>query len=86
MQYRVLYKLGLKGQMSAAESHVLNQRRLAGKRAKAARGELGMPVPIGYVRRPSGEVMKDPDEQAQATIELVFAQFARLGTINGVLR
>jgi hypothetical protein len=50
--------------MSAAESHVLNQRRLAGKRAKAARGELGMPVPIGYVRRPSGEVMKDPDEQA----------------------
>jgi DNA invertase Pin-like site-specific DNA recombinase len=41
--------LGLKGQMSAAESHVLNQRRLAGERAKAARGELGMPVPIGYV-------------------------------------
>ncbi len=41
---------------------------------------------LGYVRRPSGEVMKDPDEQAQATIELVFAQFARLGTINGVLR
>jgi hypothetical protein len=41
---------------------------------------------LGYVRRPSGEVMKDPDEQAQATIERVFAQFARLGTFNGVLR
>jgi DNA invertase Pin-like site-specific DNA recombinase len=33
--------LGLKGQMSEAESHVLKQRMLAGKRAKAARGELG---------------------------------------------
>lgn len=78
--------LGLKGQMSEAESHVLKQRMLAGKRAKAARGALGMAVPMGYVRRPSGEVIKDPDEQAQATIELVFDQFERLGTINGVLR
>lgn len=64
--------LGLKGTMSEAELHVLKQRMLAGKRAKAARGELGMTVPMGYVRRPSGEVMKDPDEQAQATIQLIF--------------
>ena len=78
--------LGLKGQMSEAESHVLKQRMLAGKRAKAARGELGLPVPMGYVRRPSGEVIKDPDEQARATIELVLDQFERLGTINGVLQ
>ncbi len=77
--------LGLKGQMSEAELHVLKQRLLAGKRAKAARGELGKRVPMGYVRRPSGEVIKDPDEQAQATIQLIFDQFARLGTINGVL-
>ncbi len=77
--------LGLKGQMSEAELHVLKQRLLAGKRAKAARGELGKRVPMGYVRRPSGEVIKDPDEQVQATIELIFDQFARLGTINGVL-
>ncbi len=78
--------LGLKGQMSEAESHVLKQRMLAGKRAKAARGELGMEVPMGYVRRPSGEVIKDPDEQAQTVIELLFDQFERRGTINGVLR
>ena len=50
--------LGLKGAMSEAELHVLKQRMMAGKRAKAARGALGMPVPMGYVRRPSGEVAK----------------------------
>jgi DNA invertase Pin-like site-specific DNA recombinase len=78
--------LGLKGAMSEAELHVLKQRMVAGKRAKAARGELGMPVPMGYVRRPSGEVVKDPDEQAQAVIALLFEQFERLGTIHAVLR
>ena len=63
--------------MSEAELHVIKQRMLAGKRAKAERGELGMPLPMGYTRRLSGEVIKDPDEQAQATIELVFEQFER---------
>lgn len=85
-QYHDRLLLGLHGMMSEAELHVLKQRMLAGKRAKAARGELGMAVPMGYLRRPSGEVVKDPDEQAQATIELIFAQFERRGTINGVLK
>jgi DNA invertase Pin-like site-specific DNA recombinase len=78
--------LGLKGTMSEAELHVLKQRMLAGKQAKAQRGELGMQVPRGYVRRPSGEVIQDPDEQARTVIRLVFDQFERLGTINGVLQ
>ena len=78
--------LGLKGTLSEAELHVLKQRMWAGKRAKAERGELGMTVPMGYLRRPSGEVIQDPDEQARATIALIFAQFERCGTINGVLQ
>jgi DNA invertase Pin-like site-specific DNA recombinase len=78
--------LGLKGAMSEAELHVLKQRMVAGKRAKAARGELGMLVPMGYVRRPSGEVVKDPDEQAQAVIAVIFEQCERVGTIHAVLR
>ena len=47
---------------------------LAGKRAKAERGELGMALPRGYIRQPSGEVAKDPDEQVQGTIALVLQQ------------
>lgn len=78
--------LGLKGTMSEAELHILKQRLLEGKRAKARRGELKTLLPMGYVHAPSGEVVKDPDEQARAMIDTVFAQFARRGTLNGVLR
>jgi DNA invertase Pin-like site-specific DNA recombinase len=78
--------LGLKGTMSEAELYLIRQRMLSGKLAKAERGELAIPLPIGYVRRPSGEVFFDPDEQAQHVVRLVFGAFRRLGTLNGVLR
>ena len=78
--------LGLKGTMSEAELHVLKQRMLQGRKAKARRGELGFAVPIGYVRRPSGEIVKDPDERAQSVIDVIFDQFDACGTLYGVLR
>ena len=78
--------LGLKGTMSEAELYLIRQRMLSGKLAKAERGELAVPLPIGYVRRPSGEVVLDPDEQARHVVRLVFSTFRRLGTLNGVLR
>lgn len=78
--------LGLKGTMSEAELHVLKQRMIEGKKAKARRGELGMRLPMGYMTRLSGEIIKDIDEQAQSVIQLVFDLFDRFSTINGVLR
>lgn len=78
--------LGLKGTMSEAELHVIKQRMIAGKKAKARRGELGMHLPVGYVKRPSGEIIKDPDEQAQTVIALIFDLFERFSTINAVLK
>ena len=78
--------LGLKGTMSEAELHILKQRMLEGKLAKARRGELGMRVPMGYVLHPSGSIHKDPDEQAQSTIQLAFTLFERFATIHRVLR
>ena len=78
--------LGLKGTMSEAELYLIRQRMLSGRLAKAERGELAIPLPIGYARRPSGEVVLDPDEQAQHVVRLVFDAFRRLGTLNGVLR
>ena len=59
--------LGLKGTLSEAELHVIKQRMLAGKKAKAKRGELGMQLAMGYVKHRSGEIIKDPDEQTQST-------------------
>src|SRR5208283_4978401 len=79
------YVVCSKGTMSEAELHILKARMLAGRKAKARRGELGKPVPIGYVRRPSGEVVFDPDEQAQATVRLVFDLFDRFRTVGKVM-
>ncbi|WP_372404421.1 recombinase family protein [Streptomyces luteireticuli] len=78
--------LGLKGTMSEAELHLIKQRMWNGRINKARRGELTFPLPSGYVRRPSGEVVFDPDEQVQTVIRLVFAQFERIGTLHGMLR
>jgi DNA invertase Pin-like site-specific DNA recombinase len=78
--------LGLKGTMSEAELYLIRQRMLSGKLAKAERGELVTPLPIGYVRRPSGEAALDPDEQAQHVVRLIFSTFSRPGTLNAVLR
>jgi DNA invertase Pin-like site-specific DNA recombinase len=78
--------LGLKGTMSEAEIFLIRQRMLGAKRAKAERGELILPLPVGYLRRPSGESALDPDEQAQHVVRLIFSTFSRLGTLNAVLR
>ena len=59
---------------------------MQGKRNKAQRGELGFSVPIGYVRRPSGEIEVGPDEQVQHVVKLIFRKFEELGTLNAVLR
>jgi DNA invertase Pin-like site-specific DNA recombinase len=78
--------LGLKGTMSEAELHILKQRMTQGKLNKARRGELLIEVPIGYMRRATGEVVFDPDEQAQQVVRLIFHMFDELGTLNAVLQ
>jgi DNA invertase Pin-like site-specific DNA recombinase len=85
-QYNDRLLLGLKGTMSEAELHILKQRMLQGKLNKARRGDLVIRVPMGYVRRPSGEVAFDPDEQVQEVVRLVFRKFEDLGTLNAVLQ
>jgi DNA invertase Pin-like site-specific DNA recombinase len=77
--------LGLTGIMNEAELHILRRRMLEGKKAKARRGELSNHMPMGYVKRPSGEIIKDPDEQARSSIAMVFSLFEKYRTIHGVL-
>jgi hypothetical protein len=77
--------LGLKGTISEAELYLIRQRMAGGRIAKARRGELAVPLPSGLVRRPSGEVVLDPDERVRAVISLIFSLFDRIGTVGGVL-
>ncbi len=61
-QYNDRLLLGLKGTRSEAELHILKQRMEQGRLSEARCGELAVPVPSGYLRRPSGEVVLDPHE------------------------
>jgi len=78
--------LGLKGTMSEAELHVLRARLLGGQRAKASRGELEIPLPIGLVYGPDGKVVLDPDQQVQGVIRTFFETFRRTGSASATVR
>ena len=64
--------LGLKGTMSEAELHVLRARLRGGIVNKARRGELEMPLPVGFVYDAAGRVTLDPDQRVQDTIRTFF--------------
>lgn len=78
--------LGLKGTMSEIELSTMRNRLERGKLHKAERGELILSVPCGYLKLPNGDVLLDPDEQVRATVQLVFDQFAELGSFGKVYR
>jgi DNA invertase Pin-like site-specific DNA recombinase len=83
--------LGLKGTMSEAELHILKSRLQQGMWNKAQRGEVLNHPPIGYVRSVSardgaGDYVIDPDEQVQSVVRLIFEQFTRHGSVNGLLK
>ena len=76
--------LGLKGTMSEAELHFLQERMRGGLMNKARRGELKKPVPIGYLYH-EDQLVKDPDMEIQNAIEMVFDAFRRTGSAHGVV-
>jgi len=77
--------LGLKGTLSEAELHLIASRLHGAKLAAAGRGELRLPLPIGYTRDEDGRCVKDPDEQVQAAVADLFTAFAATGSAYGVV-
>lgn len=78
--------LGLKGTMSEAELHLLRQRLAEGRLSQVKRGAYRQRLPTGYLRLPDGAVVKDPDDQVRHVLELMFAKFEELGSVNKVMR
>ena len=78
--------LGLKGQLSELELHTIRMRMTAGLLNKARRGELALSLPTGLVRDERGKVLKDPNQEVQNRIDLVFSTFLKLKSANKVLR
>ncbi len=78
--------LGLKGTMSEAELHVLKARLQGGIVNKARRGELMMPIPIGFLYGPEGQVLIDPDREVQESLRVFFETFRRTGSAMATVK
>lgn len=78
--------LGLKGTMSEAELHVLKARLRGGILSKAKRGELKVPLPIGFVYSHDDHVILDTDQQVQQAVHLLFDTFQRTGSAWATVR
>jgi excisionase family DNA binding protein len=76
--------LGLKGTMSEVELSMFRQRSQEAIRQKARRGEYFTRVAEGFVLGEGGRLEKDPDEQVQRVIGLVFDKFRELGSARQV--
>ena len=83
-QYHDRLLLGLAGMMSEAELHHLHLRMQEGRRHKAERGALRLPLPAGLERLDSGEVVLHTDEEVQSRLHVVFEIFERLGSARAV--
>ncbi|MFQ5488883.1 MAG: recombinase family protein, partial [Gammaproteobacteria bacterium] len=77
--------LGLKGTFSEVQWYQMREQLHAALLNKAKRGELVIRLPVGYEWLEDGRVAKVADQEVQRLIELVFAQFERLGTGRAVL-
>jgi DNA invertase Pin-like site-specific DNA recombinase len=78
--------LGLKGTMSEAELHYLCARMKGGLDNKAKRGELKIRIPVGYIYDDFDQLVKDPDENVQNVINLVFSTYARFQSCQRTLK
>ncbi|HTW10514.1 MAG TPA: recombinase family protein [Acidimicrobiales bacterium] len=78
--------LGMKGTMSEAELHVLKARLIGGQLAKASRGELEVPLPVGLVYDATAKVVIDPDQSVQQAMRQFFETFRRTGSATATVR
>src|ERR1700742_4105476 len=76
--------LGMKGSISEFELGVLRARMLDAARSKARRGELRIPVPIGYVWHREIGLGLDPDGRVQEVTRTIFQRFHELGSARQV--
>ncbi|MGC4068360.1 MAG: recombinase family protein [Polyangiaceae bacterium] len=76
--------LGVKGSLSEYELDLLRIRAHEARHQKAARGELSVRLPVGYVHTDNG-IEKDPDRRIQQALSLVFSKFLELNSARQVL-
>ena len=78
--------LGMKGQMSEAELHILRARLQGGIISRARRGELKLPLPAGLIYDPLDRVVLDPDVRVRKSLAMLFDTFTRTGSATATVK
>jgi len=76
--------LGMKGTMSKLELSLFRHRSQEALKQKARRGALFLGVAAGYVKTGRDRIEKNPDQQVQHALRMVFAKFAELQSVRQV--
>lgn len=76
--------LGIQGAFAEAQWYNMRQQTKEARLNKAKRGELNLRLPVGYLRLPNDEVVKEPDVQVQGAIEQIFRTFRQEGSARRV--
>ena len=78
--------LGLKVLLSSNEIRLMGHRLRENIVRKAQRGELRLNLPVGLIFVPQQGIQRDPDEQVQGAIRLVFERFRLTGHLSSVVQ
>jgi DNA invertase Pin-like site-specific DNA recombinase len=78
--------LGVKGLLSSSELRQMGLRLWENKLRKAQRGELRINLPVGLCFDQHQGIHRDPDEQVQGAVRLLFERFRLSGHISHVVR
>lgn len=78
----MLFLACLKGTVAELELGIMRRRLQSGTEAKAARGELRINLPVGYVYDADGKISLDPDKRVQEALRKVFQDFDRFSSVR----
>jgi DNA invertase Pin-like site-specific DNA recombinase len=78
--------LGIKGTMAQAELHLMRGRLQGGKLNKAQKGELRVPLPVGYCYGDEGRIVVDPDDEIRGAVQMIFRLFKEGGSAYSVVQ
>lgn len=78
--------LGVKGSISEMELHNIRARMHGGMVSKVSRGEMRIPLPVGYVYDPLGRIAMDPDEAVRSAVSALFSTFEAKGSVYATVR
>ncbi|MCB0183166.1 MAG: recombinase family protein [Caldilineaceae bacterium] len=77
--------LGIQGAFAEAQWYNMRQQTKEARLHKAKRGELNLRLPVGLVRLPNDEVVKEPDGQVQSALAWLFRTFRQEGSVHQLL-